>query len=370
MLEGYALHEAVFDQAGRMVDFKYLEFNPVAQEIVNIPRDKIVGKTALQLFPNLVERGLMDKYADVMATGKSAYIEDFYYEGDTVNKAFDISCFCLDEKHFVCIFRDITNSKRSEQEREILLGNLSEKTSEMENLLRIVTHDLRVPLVNIQGFGHELEADCKLMTKTLNEVDLDKQVEKEISALIDEDIPQSINFISTSVKKMNSLIEGLNQLSKAEKVDLNIETLDMNEVIQQVTETLHFRVDELGASMNIESLPDCKADANQINQVFSNLIDNSLKYLDPVRKGQITITGQAKEDKSIYCVEDNGIGIPQKHIDKVFALFHQVDGKSEAGGEGVGLATVKQMLSRNNGRIWVESEEGKGSKFFVSLPNG
>ncbi len=120
MLEGYAMHEAIFDENGRMFDFRYLEFNPVALSIVGISREEIIGKTALELFPALVERGLMDKYADVIATGEPAYIEDFYYEGDNLNMAFDISCFRLDEKHFVCIFSDVTERKKAEQKLTVL----------------------------------------------------------------------------------------------------------------------------------------------------------------------------------------------------------------------------------------------------------
>ncbi len=188
MLEGYALHEAIFDQTGRMVDFKYLEFNPVAQKIVNIPREQIVGKTALQLFPGIVERGLMDKYADVMATGQSAYIEDFYYEGDTLNKAFDISCFRLDETHFVCIFRDITEHKQIESEREttVKLLSLLNKKNNLHDLIRMILRFIKgisgceavgirlrdgndFPYYETSGFSDEfIEAERYLCVSDLN----------------------------------------------------------------------------------------------------------------------------------------------------------------------------------------------------------
>ncbi len=116
MLEAYALHEALFDKNGRMVDYRFLEFNPAAQKISNIAREKIVGRTALELYPHIVERGLMDRYAEVMTTGVPAVIEDFYYDGDHLDKAFGISCFRIDERHFVCLFHDITASKKTDFE--------------------------------------------------------------------------------------------------------------------------------------------------------------------------------------------------------------------------------------------------------------
>jgi PAS domain S-box-containing protein len=114
LLEGYALHEAIFGADGRMVDYRFLEYNPAAQRIAGIARADIVGKRALELYPHIVERGLMARYAEVMATGQSAIIEDFYYAGDSLDKAFDISCFKVDHRHFVCIFRDVTTLARDQ----------------------------------------------------------------------------------------------------------------------------------------------------------------------------------------------------------------------------------------------------------------
>lgn len=115
MLEAYVLHEAIIDENGRMVDYRFLELNPAAQKILNIAREDIVGKTSTQLYPHIVELGLMNRYADVMATGVPAVIDDFYYAGDSLDKVFDISCFRIDNHHFVCVFRDITDRKKAEE---------------------------------------------------------------------------------------------------------------------------------------------------------------------------------------------------------------------------------------------------------------
>lgn len=115
MLEAYVLHEAIIDENGRMVDYRFLELNPAAQKILNMAREDIVGKTATQLYPHIVELGLMNRYADVMATGVPAVIDDFYYAGDNLDMVFDISCFRIDNHHFVCVFRDITDRKKDEE---------------------------------------------------------------------------------------------------------------------------------------------------------------------------------------------------------------------------------------------------------------
>ena len=138
--------------------------------------------------------------------------------------------------------------------------------------------------------------------------------------------------------------------------------------MSEIEKSFEFRIKESETSIKIDELPDCIGDSVQINQVFSNLIDNALKYSDPQKQGVIKITGKRKNDQVIYCVEDNGIGIPKDHITSVFEIFRRLDPEGTEG-EGLGLSLVSKILSRNNGKIWVESEYGVGSKFFVSLPS-
>jgi signal transduction histidine kinase len=141
----------------------------------------------------------------------------------------------------------------------------------------------------------------------------------------------------------------------------------MNNLMEEVAASFEFQVKESGVTIRVEELPLCYGDDTQINQVFSNLLDNSLKYLDPNRPGLIRISGEEKEGRVTYCVEDNGIGIADKDRERIFEIFCRLD--PDAGiGEGLGLTIVRKILDLNSGKVWAESEPGKGSRFFVSLP--
>ena len=141
----------------------------------------------------------------------------------------------------------------------------------------------------------------------------------------------------------------------------------MNKMITDIVDNHSFRLKELEIKTEVSKLPDCKGDSSQINQVFSNLLDNAIKYSDSKRSCVIHISGYTDKNQSVYCIEDNGLGITPEHQDKIFEIFHQLEPK-RIKGEGLGLTIANRIIEKHNGKIWVESELGKGSKFFVSLP--
>ena len=262
---------------------------------------------------------------------------------------------------------DITKRKKAEQAKSQLNTALKHKNKELKQILYATSHDLRTPLVNIKGFNQELKQALKELERILKSSEVSNHIKEKIEYIIDEEIPESMHFISSSASKMDNMLSGLLSLSRLGQTRLNIKKLDVDQIIDEVISNFEYEIKNKDVDLEINELPDCVGDQSQINQVFTNLISNALKYLEPDRPGKITISGQKDNQWSNYSVKDNGVGIPEDQQKKIFNLFHQSDPKSS--GIGLGLNIIKQIIDRHNGNITVESQKCQGTKFTISLPN-
>ncbi|MCK5565742.1 MAG: PAS domain-containing protein [Planctomycetes bacterium] len=263
--------------------------------------------------------------------------------------------------------RDISKIKMSQEKQAILLEVLEEKNWELESVVRIANHDLRTPLVNIDGFSHILDTNRKEIESIVNSDESDQIKLDKIKAITTDDISVALDIILASSVKMRSLLDGLSQLAKLGFSATQIEKIDMNITMAKIVKTMQYLADQTNCEISVEKLPYCHGDKSQINQVFSNLIGNAIKYLDPSRHGVIKITGWNEGDDSIYCVEDNGMGVDPAQLGDIFKLFYRLD-TEDYKGEGIGLSIVRRIVTRHHGKAWAESCPGKGSKFFVQLP--
>lgn len=262
---------------------------------------------------------------------------------------------------------DITALKKLDKEKENLLNEITQKNTELEQIVYVSSHDLRSPLVNIQGFSKELEISLSDIKKLLENLDGDKY-KKEIISIMDKEILSSLGFIGSSAMKMDSLLKGLLRLSRLGRSAISFEDIDMNLMFKRISDSMQFQIQKKNIKIEIEDLPSCRGDQVQVNQLFTNLLDNAVKYSKNENESYIKIYPVPNHENSVYCIEDNGIGIDPNHKEKVFEIFHRLNPDSTIGGEGLGLSIVRRILQKLNGHIWLESKLGEGCKFYVSLP--
>jgi signal transduction histidine kinase len=261
-------------------------------------------------------------------------------------------------------------------------ADLREANNEIQRFAYIVSHDLRSPLVNIMGFTSELEElrnDIFRRIASLGRVASlvpsapDDATEGAEPALegpdkqLSDDFSEALGFIKSSIAKMDRLITAILNLTREGRRDFQPERIDMRELIDAIVTTVAHQVAEADAQIRIGALPAIVSDRLAVEQIFSNLIDNALKYLKPGVPGDIDVRGRTKLGFAIYEISDNGRGIDAKDHQRIFDLFRRA-GTQDKPGQGIGLAHVRALVRRLGGTMSVSSELGQGSSFTVTLP--
>ncbi|CAD6515666.1 Adaptive-response sensory-kinase SasA [Paraburkholderia kirstenboschensis] len=254
---------------------------------------------------------------------------------------------------------------------------LRQETQDNEMFIYSVSHDLRSPLVNLQGFSKELQVSCNELDSIVVEARLPEAEQKRMAHILDGDVRESLHYLRTAVTRAAAIIEALLRISRAGRLEYQWQRVSVARAVARVADTLQRAIEERGAVVTVRELPPAWGDPGAIEQIFSNLIGNALNYLDPARNGRIEIgalqpepvdeNGPRAVRMRTYYVRDNGLGIPAAYMSKVFRAFQRLHG-DVANGDGVGLAVVRRTVERHGGRVWVESAQGAGSTFFVVLP--
>ncbi len=238
---------------------------------------------------------------------------------------------------------------------------------DMETLMHVISHDLRAPIVTIQGFCQELTMACDRLKTLFEEEAMSDGARESINPLVTQDIPEAVRFIRAGADSVNTVTSGILRFIRLGQIDIQWERLDMNRLMMGIVSSMEFQLKEKGVVLQIEDLPDCTGDEVLITQVFANLIDNAQKYLEPSRPGEMTISGKMVDGWSAYAITDNGIGIPQEQHARIFQVFNRLS-PQHGKGEGLGLAIVQRIIDRHQGKIEVESSPGKGTTFHVFFP--
>ncbi|WP_018432281.1 sensor histidine kinase [Paraburkholderia atlantica] len=248
---------------------------------------------------------------------------------------------------------------------------LRQQTQENEMFIYSVSHDLRAPLVNLQGFSKELIRACDELRDVVRGSSLAISSRERIERIVDEDIGEALHYLQTAVLRASHIIDALLRLSRVGRVEYRRQKVDVRDIVQRVVDAMQVSIRARRARVTVGELPAVWGDPTALEQIFANLIGNAVNYLDPAREGRVEIgttpAPPGVHSLRIFYVRDNGLGIPSIALPRLFTAFQRLHGHAAAG-EGIGLALVRRMVERHGGRVWAESREGVGTTFYLSLP--
>lgn len=232
--------------------------------------------------------------------------------------------------------------------RQKLISELESKNAELERFTYTVSHDLKSPLFTIRGFLGYIEQDVLSGDK--------------------DRLNKDIQRIADATDKMQQLLNDLLELSRIGRLMNEPRRIHFTSLVHDVVELLHGQIHERGVRLVMhDNLPDVIGDPQRLFEVLQNLVENAVKFMGGQNEPIIEIgTHGTEENKPVFFVRDNGMGVPREQFDRIFGLFNKLD--PQTSGTGIGLALVKRIVEFHGGRIWVESEAGRGSTFFFTLP--
>lgn len=247
----------------------------------------------------------------------------------------------------MALIRDITERKLADEKINQTLVDLERSNTELEQFAYIASHDLQEPLRMIASFLQLLE--------------------RRYWDKIDIDANEFISYAVDAATRMQQMINDLLAFSRVGTRGKPFENVNSKNALDLAIANLALLIEENDAIITQSSLPIVYADPLQLTQIFQNLITNAIKFrrADPPR---IHVSSERKDGKWVFSVKDNGIGIDSKHFNRIFLIFQRLNTKRMYPGSGIGLSICKKVVERHGGRIWVESQPGKGATFFFKIP--
>lgn len=328
-------------------DGVFLDFMASAELSPTMPTSEFIGRNIKELFPPGISEQTMFAIERSLATGQLHAFEYGLPPGEEV-QFFEARISAVTSESAIIMVRDISQRKWVETEREKLIKELEEKNSELERFTYTVSHDLKSPLITIKGFLGFLQQDA---------------ASGNIARL-----KSDIRRIADATDKMQSLLNELLELSRVGRLTNPYQTIPFGEIVKEALEIVHGRLQNNETQIHVDDgLPTVYGDRQRLVEVMQNLIENAAKFTQAVSAPRIEIGFSGTEEgKPIFFIRDNGVGIDPLHHDRIFGLFNKLDANSE--GTGIGLTLVKRIIEVHGGRIWVQSEAGKGAAFFFTLP--
>ncbi|TVQ66868.1 MAG: PAS domain S-box protein [Balneolaceae bacterium] len=337
------------------LDGYFKKLNPAASHLLGYSMEELMERP----YKEFVHPEDISATADIEAVMKAgshvAFFENRYItkEGKVIWLAWTSRVFPDDEVQ-IGIAKDITDRKQYEEslkemnsELEELVRQLEKSNEELEQFAFIASHDLQEPLRMISSFISQLD--------------------KNYENLLDDRAKQYIHFIKEGSSRMRSIIMDLLEYSRIGHVNTEMTEVDLNPILTRLQGIFRKTIHDKKALIEVSQMPVIIASEQGMAQIFQNLLGNALKYNRKNVSPRIELVVEELDDFWKFCVKDNGIGIEKEYSDKIFTIFQRLHSREEYAGSGVGLAICKKIVDNHGGRIWVESEIGKGSTFCFTI---
>jgi len=352
MMNGFGIHEMIFNENGEPIDYVFLEVNPAWEKLVNAKADLVIGKRIKEFMP-YIEPSWIERYGKIVKTGIP---EEFTDYNEATKKYYNVFAYKLDGNKFATVFNDVTDKKQFETD----LIRAKEKAEESDRLksafLQNMSHEIRTPLNAIFGFAG-----------ILNKPDLSDEKRKSFVSIIQNSSHQLLDIINNIITLAS--LETKQERIHIDKVCINNIIVDLHAIFKHQSLNKNISIYSYYPLTDKES--EIYTDKTKVTQILSNLIYNALKFTHEgfVEFGY-NLRGKPEAFEMEFFVKDTGIGINPEIHQTIFERFRQADEtiSRKYGGTGLGLAISKEFVEMLGGRIWVNSEIGKGSTFYFTLP--
>lgn len=335
----------------KSADGRYQIVNNLFEKLIDRPRHQILGKKAQAFFPKDLIKPVIESDHEVVRS-KSVVNTEIRMVVDGVPRTYLNTKFpLLDTDGNVDsiggIWTDISEQKSLEGTLSAKNVDLERSNKELEQFAYVASHDLQEPLRMVSSYMQLLEARYK-----------DK---------LDQDAAEFIGYAVDGAHRMQRLIQDLLSFSRVGTRGREPQPVDSQTALDEALQSLKMRIEEAGATVTSQPMPEVLADKDQLSQVFQNLIGNAIKFRGE-QPPEIDVSVQPADGLAEFVVRDNGIGFDPKHAERIFVLFQRLNSREKYEGTGIGLAICKKIVERHGGRIWVESQVGKGSAFHFTIP--
>lgn len=364
-----AMRYAPIGKALVSLEGKFILVNNKLCELLGYPEEELLK----QDFQHITHPEDLDADLDYLKRTLAGEISEYSIEkryirkdGQIVHTQLNVVLIRHDGKpqHFISQILDISTRMQLMQRQEKLISELAQRNRDMQQIVYVASHDLRSPLVNILGFSSELNASSSELRDSLMKADC---LDAQSRAILETDMPEMLQFINTNAQRMDMLLKGLLRYSRLGRYTFTIQQIDMDQLLAELLQGVSFQLKEVGAKVELGLMPNCFGDKTLVAQLFTNLIDNAIKYRSPDRSLELTIKATSEGDYVRYTVSDNGQGVDPKYQERIFEVFHRLN-PSEVDGDGLGLSLCSLIARRLEGDISIDSKFGVGSNFHVELP--